>query len=281
MRETDPAGATWTATEIDLIVADYFAMLRMEMLGKPYVKAHHNSELQRLTGRSKGSIEYKHQNVSAVLDLLGLPWILGYKPAVNFQKTLIDGIDRHLLAEGQSFQADFSTVDSALAESETLFFESPPILDTSHFAENKDIKRLVRKFDPAERDSRNRTLGEKGERKVLSFERARLTRSGRPDLASDVEWTSKERGDGAGYDIRSFTASGEERFLEVKTTSGYRNTPFFITENERSFSDERPDAFRIIRLYDFHRTPRAFELKPPLNSAVILKPTTYRASFSS
>ena len=167
MRETDPAGATWTATEIDLIVADYFAMLRMEMLGKPYVKAHHNSELQRLTGRSKGSIEYKHQNVSAVLDLLGLPWILGYKPAVNFQKTLIDGIERHLLAEGQSFQADFSTVDSALAESETLFFESPPILDTSHFAENKDIKRLVPKFDPAERDSRNRTLGERAREKFF------------------------------------------------------------------------------------------------------------------
>jgi hypothetical protein len=33
---------------------------------------------------------------------------------------------------------------------------------------------------------------------------------------------------------------------EVKTTVGYERAPFHISPNERSFSKERPDAFRLI-----------------------------------
>lgn len=281
MSKPDPAGTVWSTAEIDLIVADYFDMLRMELLGEPYVKSRRNVELQKLTGRSKGSIEYKHQNISAVLDQVGRPWILGYKPAANFQKSLIDGIERYLLSEGQKLDAQIETTLAALAETESLFFESAPDLNDVFQPTNEDIKRLVRKFDPAERDNRNRALGQQGEGTVFSFERRRLATAGRDDLARKVEWTSKERGDGAGYDIRSFNTAGKELLLEVKTTSGHQRTPFYLTENERSLSDERPDAFRIIRLYDFHRQPRAFELAPPLESSVILKPVNYRASFGS
>jgi hypothetical protein len=42
-------------------------MLTLELSRQPYVKSHRNSALQDLTGRSHGSIEYKHQNISAVL----------------------------------------------------------------------------------------------------------------------------------------------------------------------------------------------------------------------
>ena len=52
MSESDPTGTDWTDKEIDLIVADYFDMLRREILREPYVKAHRNAALQELTGRS-------------------------------------------------------------------------------------------------------------------------------------------------------------------------------------------------------------------------------------
>ena len=141
------------------------------------------------------------------------------------------------------------------------------------------MRRLVRKFDPAARDARNRALGKLGEEKVYEDEMARLRLWGREDLARKVEWTSEERGDGAGYDIRSYDARGRERLLEVKTTTGTRTTPFFISENEFSFSNERPDAFRLVRLYQFDHEPGGFELRPPLDKSVNLKPTNYRASF--
>ena len=61
-------------------------MLTLELQGVTYSKASYRGELMRsLPARSKGSVEYKHQNISAVLTLLGAPHIAGYKPAANFQ----------------------------------------------------------------------------------------------------------------------------------------------------------------------------------------------------
>jgi hypothetical protein len=66
------------------------------------------------------------------------------------------------------------------------------------------IQRLVRKFNPAERDFINRRLGYDGEEMIFNFEQQRLRQADRPDLARKVRWISKEEGDGAGYDILSF-----------------------------------------------------------------------------
>lgn len=57
----------WTDQQNDAIVADYFAMLADDIVGRPYSKAEHNRLLQAMIGRPRGSIEYKHQNISAVL----------------------------------------------------------------------------------------------------------------------------------------------------------------------------------------------------------------------
>ena len=52
--------------------------------------------LPLLNDRSEGSVEFKHQNISAVLKGLGEDWIPGYKPAFNFQMTLVDAVARWL-----------------------------------------------------------------------------------------------------------------------------------------------------------------------------------------
>lgn len=281
MSAADPTGTDWTDGEVDLIVADYFDMLRLEILREPYVKAQRNAALQALTGRSRGSIEYKHQNISAVLQKLGRPWISGYKPMANFQQALLDGIERYLDAHDSVFAAQ-ETQAPGFADDSAVFIEPPPLITASEAdaAEPVALERLVRKFDPAERDARNRALGKRGEERILLFERSRLTEAGRSDLARKVRWISEEEGDGAGYDVLSFSPGGDERLLEVKTTSGHQRTPFYLTENERLLSTERPGEFRLVRLYDFLRTPRAFELVPPLKESVLLRPTNYRASFN-
>ena len=278
INNVDPSGTDWSDREIDLIVADYFHMLRMELLRKPYVKSQRNAALQELTGRSRGAIEYKHQNISAVLQRLGRPWIPGYKPMANVQKALIDGIERILDSQDDIFSLQ-DNQESDIAEEAAVLFEPAPVLRAEDAAESIALERLVRKFDPAERDARNRVLGKQGEERILQSERARLRDAGRPDLARKVRWVSEEIGDGAGFDVLSFNLSSSERLLEVKTTSGHQLTPFYLTENERQLSAERPDEFRLVRLYDFLRSPRAFELTPPLEQSVVLRPTNYRASF--
>jgi hypothetical protein len=168
---------------------------------------------------------------------------------------------------------------TGLSDSEALFIDAPPTVQSDDIAIPPSLSRLVRKFDPAARDARNRALGRQGEERVVAHERARLIQAGRPDLAGKMRWVSEEDGDGAGFDILSFSNEGRERCIEVKTTVGHLTTPFYLSENERVFSVERPEAFRLMRLYDFARAPRAFELAPPLESCLILKPANYRASF--
>ena len=86
----------WSDEQNDATVANYFAMLSHDARGLPHSKALHNRLLQSVISRPRGAIEYKHQNISAVLKSLGEDWIPGYKPAFNFQTSLIDAVQRWL-----------------------------------------------------------------------------------------------------------------------------------------------------------------------------------------
>src|SRR6266404_4035776 len=88
--------AHWQSDELDAIVADYFDMLADDLSGRPYIKSRHNAALMARIGRTHRSVEFKHQNISAVLDELGMPWIPGYKPKRNYQNAIFDAIDRYL-----------------------------------------------------------------------------------------------------------------------------------------------------------------------------------------
>ncbi len=268
----------WSDSEIDLIIADYFDMLRMELAGQSFNKAERNRALQVLTGRTRGSIERKHQNISAVMDRLGHQWINGYKPLRNYQKSLLDGIERHLPSYENAAEASQHS-QPHVREMPEIFVEQPPALLPRPTNEPIHLTRLARKFDPAARDERNRGLGKAGEERIFELERLRLQRANRNDLASKVRWVSQEDGDGLGYDISSFDADGRERLVEVKTTGGPQTTPFFVSENELALSVERPDAFRLVRLYDLFRVPRAFEIAPPLAESVLLRAVNFRAEF--
>jgi len=68
----------------------------------------------------------------------------------------------------------------------------------SKIARPRQLDRLIKKFDPVERDFRNRLLGKAGEEFVLEEERKKLSDVERPDLAGKVRWVSMEDGDGAG-----------------------------------------------------------------------------------
>jgi len=275
----DPSGTDWTQSEIDLVVSDYFDMRSKFLRGEYFVKARHYEAIMRATGRSKGSVERKYMNISATLERLSLPWLKGYAPYRNFQAALLKSVEKYV---AQEWNEDFAPelIPNQLGEPSQIFVEQPPEIGEPLTSNNPEMERIARKFDAALRDERNRKLGLVGEKRVYESEIARLSAAGRLDLAKKVQWVSQELGDGAGYDIRSFTHDGKERFLEVKTTIGHQRTPFFLSRNERDFSEEEPDRFRIFRLYDWGKEPRAFFIQPPLENNLILEPATYRASFS-
>lgn len=271
----------WTDEENDLIVADYFAMLADDVAGRPYSKAEHNRQLQTRIDRSRTSIEFKHQNISAVLRGLGEDWISGYKPAFNFQMALVDAVARWLafnptwLGRGSRQLPVGSIGDVA-----SIFVGPPPTLSNQPPPQElEQMLHIARKFDVAGRDERNRALGRAGEERVFEYERATLKASGRADLARKVRWISEEDGDGAGYDIQSFAPDGQQRLIEVKTTNGWERTPFHISRNELAVADERHAEWCLFRLWNFSREPKGFELFPPLDAHVSLTATAFQASF--
>lgn len=269
------AGNDWVPAELDAIIVDYFDMLSAEVAGITYVKSKHRAALVSRLGRSDGSIEFKHQNISAVLDELGAPWIPGYKPAKNYQAALFDAIDRYLADRPLALDPVLTRGPSLLSFPEV--FVPPPVPDTVPLPER--LQRLVRKYDPVERDARNRRLGKAGEAFVVELEQRRLHVADRPDLARKVRWVAEEDGDGAGYDVLSFDPGGSERLLEVKTTNGSARTPFFLSRNECAVAAERPEEWRLYRVHLYASDPRVFALAPPLEGALKLTTETWRASF--
>jgi hypothetical protein len=273
----------WTDEENNLIVADYFAMLANDIARRPYNKAEHRRGLfSLLRNRSEGSIEFKHQNISAVLKGLGEDWIPGYKPAFNFQMSLVDAVARWLDLNPAWLSISFSTRPAmSLQEAAQLWIGPPPTQSNQPPPQElEQMLRIARKFDVAGRDERNRVLGRAGEELVLERERTTLSGAGRRDLARQVRWVSDEDGDGAGYDIASFAADGRPRLIEVKTTNGWERTPFHITRNELAVAEERRAEWVLFRLWNFSREPRAFELYPPLDAHVSLTAMTFQASFN-
>jgi Domain of unknown function (DUF3883) len=276
------ADDVWSDAENDLIVADYFAMLADEIARRPYNKAEHRRALRAvLNDRTDGSVEFKHQNISAVLKGMGEDWITGYKPAFNFQGALENAVARWLDRNRAWLErALVRSQSQGLQELAEVWVGPPPTLSNQPPPQElEQMLRIARKFDVAGRDARNRALGRAGEERVLAHERAVLRASGREDLAQAVRWVSELDGDGAGYDIASFTREGRGRLIEVKTTNGWERTPFHISRTELAVAEERRSEWCLFRLWNFGRDAKAFELHPPLDAHVSLTATTFQASF--
>lgn len=279
-------GTVWSDEEVGRIVADYFDMLQLDLLGRNYNKAEHNRLLrEKLAGRSKPSVEFKHRNVSAVLLKLGLPYIDGYKPAKNFQRSLVDSVKAYL----DSHSALFTTLEQATeAAPDTLpkldawerLFEAPPE-ETPLPDEVPEPwrTRQGRKIDFVRRDAGNRRLGRLGEQFAVELERQRLKGSGRDDLAKKVEWVSNTSGDGLGFDVLSYDEVDEtERLIEVKTTTMGKYFPFFVTSNEVRCSEAMVAQYHLYRLFRFTQQPRLYVLHGALSSLCRLEPVSYRAT---
>lgn len=278
-------GKGWDWLECEVTVQSYFSMLDKELKGERYNKAEcRRNLLPMLKERSEASIEFKHQNISAILVELGYPYIAGYKPAYNYQRQLKDTVEvylvenyKYLVDEAESF------IESDIPEPSVMDWGA--IIDDVPAKEDLPPEKKEREFNPrkynfAERESSNRKLGEAGESFVLDYERYRMKHSGRPDLVDEIEWTSKERGDGAGYDIRSFDPEkDEELFIEVKTTNLGKSHPFFISENEVAFAEQNPDKYSLYRVFQFKTAPKLFTLTGMLSEHVHLIPKSYRATF--
>lgn len=251
----------WTPFEVDLIIEDYFAMFQKELKGLAYNKTlHRRNLLPKLEGRNEAAIEFKHQNISAVLVEMGYPYIAGYKPRVKRQQLLADKISDYL-DKNRLFESEFDrfanqNIDTSITRVEfnewLVQAPSPGIVNDLKVEYKKPYKQNY-----LEAEQRNQRIGQMGEHLVFDYEVWRLKSSGCQDLAKKVEWVSL-KDDGAGFDILSKNVDGSDKYIEVKTTSLGGTTPIFCSKNENDFAAQHSSKFYMYRVFDLRKKPRVF-----------------------
>jgi len=277
----------WSLQEVDLIIADYFSMLVTELANTSYSKAQHRRNLAVLIqGRGEGSIEFKHQNISAILVKLGLPFVTGYKPRWNYQRLLEERVIAYLDIQKKNLEthfAMFAQSKEAITQPKLEFhnlIEEPPTKKVDGLVEDRPIEYARRpiKVNYLEREQKNSLLGKLGEEFVLQYERWLLINAGKEALADKIEWIAKHD-DGAGFDILSKKLDGSDKYIEVKTTKLTKETPIFFTSNEYEFAREKGKNFNLYRLFNFTKSPRMFIVNGEYDEFCLKEATQFKGIF--
>lgn len=122
---------------------------------------------------------------------------------------------------------------------------------TIHNLEAKPIPRTPSQFtghftNRVSREKRNQQIGDIGEELVFDHERSHCS----PKYSSKVIHAAKTEGDGLGYDILSYQKDGAPKYIEVKTTTGPVNTPFYVSAVELERSKKEGQSYYLYRLYN-------------------------------
>ena len=275
----------WSREEVEATVADYRAMLLLELRGQAFNKREHNRNLQRvLASRSAGAIERKHQNISAILLYEDdLPYIDGYKPLHNVQGLLREVVQGRIVGDPEVLALVVArsiepppvpTVDDVLRA----LTNPPDPKPRRDRVASPPRPRWGRKTDYILMEARNAALGHAGEQFVVNYERARLIHEGYDGLADRIEQVSVTLGDDEGFDVLSFSAPDRERLIEVKTTSYPDHTPFYVSRNELEVSKLKRDSYHVYRVYAFRKDPRLFVLPGAIDANCSLDPQQFAAS---
>ncbi len=274
----------WTENEVDLTVSVYFKMLKMELSGESYSKAEYRRNLKPLlANRSEAAIEFKNQNISAALIKLGQPYIKGYLPRYNYQQILDEKVIEYLFSNSEIEYHFKEYADREIAKSnkpqkfESMLVKAPSI-EIIHESKPSYSRNPI-KINYLEREQQNTELGYLGENLIYNYEKWNLIKHGKEKLAEEIRWVSKEDGDGAGFDIYSKTYTGEDKFIEVKTTKLGSKTPFYFSHNEFSFSNENASKYYMYRIFSFEENPKFFMKNGGLEDICQYKAVKYKGFF--
>jgi Domain of unknown function (DUF3883) len=267
----------WTLEECETAAEAYFQCLAKKLRGETYNREAACRDVAAQIGRSKGAVDYKFQNIDAILLENSLPRMMN-AVAPNVQRLL-----RYVVLDplATSRTTVFGTVAEhvpVVSDAKTVFVPVPEIVAPAREPGQEATRPSAgTKIDFAERDARNRKLGRNGEQWVVELERRTLIGKQRADLADRVHWVAEYIGDGLGYDIASFDEQGQEKFIEVKTTNAGPATPFYISPNELAVADQRGAAYRLYRVFDFGGEPKVFVIEGPLSGKLQLEIRMYSA----
>lgn len=204
-------------------------------------------------------------------DLMDVTYI--QQPIAMLRNLKLIGNDKKLTNEGYKLLRDmkmFTEVDSSIRDYEDVLGEdieeveeilnSKVTLEKADAPERKKRKSRVitsstgaKNHDFNKSNKENKLTGDLGEKLVLDYEKGKLKALGITDIEDKVFTTTsrkEEYGNAYPCDIISYDpATGSKVFIEVKTTKGNAETPFFISREEVQFSADNENDYKLYRVY--------------------------------
>ncbi len=105
--------------------------------------------------------------------------------------------------------------------------------------------------DWSQKQTSTKLLGDAGEELVIEFEKVKLKEA---KLFEKADLVTKVK-DGCGYDVVSFDINGNEIHIEVKTTTGSKDEPFYFSINEKEYLEQHPENYFLYRIHQFRLNP--------------------------
>lgn len=178
-------------------------------------------------------------------------------------------------------ELELITKEEAIQDNDRKFFLEPseaPDSTKSYVNRKRNFKGYD--IDWGKKRTVSSKLGTAGEQLVITTEKEKLKKAG---LASKAEEVRKAK-DGEGYDIFSYSESGEELYIEVKTTKGNSDEPFYLSINEKIFSEMNKHKYVIYRLHNFNNvlnSAKFYKIRGEELNNFELAPTNFEVSKKS
>ena len=124
----------------------------------------------------------------------------------------------------------------------------------------------ARRLDFERINKERKLIGDAGEELVYQDQIEYVKRHA-PEYLKSVRHVSKLDGDGAGYDICSFNDEEKLIYIEVKSTTGKKETPFYMSASEYAFYELHKENYVIARVYEFDTSSKTGKIEYVLGTA--------------
>lgn len=183
-----------------------------------------------------------------------------YREVFISKKSLQNSDWNKLIEQTTNFFYKYSSIydelENIITPSEIKEKETETFVQVTQPSKTKTYLNVKRTFtgrvtDWSKKQATSKFLGDAGENIVLEFEKLKLKNIGlneKADLVSKVL-------DGRGFDILSYDENENEIHIEVKTTTGKEDEPFYFSINEKEYLEQHPENYYLYRLYEFRLNP--------------------------
>ena len=114
----------------------------------------------------------------------------------------------------------------------------------------------------------SKKVGDAGEKYVYEYEKNKLIKSGRKDLADRIKQQYLDHSSYPGYDIQSFDQEGNIIYIEVKSTKSKDTGVFYISSNEYNAAKEFKSSYYIYQVTNALIDPIIFNVVDNLEKRV-------------